>query len=419
MLKDQKGNVLEDNTKPSKPKQALDPQVASLMADVLSDNVAKQQVFGNSLALKNICPNNSATRCVHAGVKTGTTEYFNDAWTMGFTPDVVGGVWVGNNDNKPMNSAAANIAAPIWREYMNAVTSGAGTEAFAKAPGLKTVTLDKTTGRSVSAGTKTQTVDVFPSWYTAMGSSGSRSAQIDKISGKLATECTPELARETVYSSAILPEIVKTDNPDQYVKWLAALQKAGYSTSGGDLPTTPDDKHSCSDTLPTVNITGAIGGGPYNFNVQVTSGTFTANKLEVYFDDQIVSTQVIDGSGTYPVSCSTACAVAGGHTFRAVVTDTGLYKATDEQSVTVTYTGGPIFQGTSPAEGAQVNAGSVSFTWTTHPDASSYSLYVDDVLRGSTNGTSRSVILTPGNHTWYVRTNTGVTTNQISFKVKT
>ena len=62
------------------------------MADVLSDTNAKKYVFANDLVLKNICGNNSAKNCVHAGVKTGTTEHFNDAWTVGFTPDVTGAV---------------------------------------------------------------------------------------------------------------------------------------------------------------------------------------------------------------------------------------------------------------------------------------------------------------------------------------
>ena len=229
------------------------------MADVLSDNGAKQFVFGNELALRNVCVNNHATNCVHAGVKTGTTEHYNDAWTMGFTPDVVGGVWVGNNDNHPMSAAAADIAAPIWKAYMNTVLNGTPNEAFAKPADLKTVTLDKTTGRSVTAGTKTSTVDIFPSWYTPMGSVGGKSAQVDKISGKLATECTPDLAKDTVFSSAILPEITKAENPSQYQNWLTALQKAGYSTSGGDLPTDADNVHHCDDAKPVVVITGATG----------------------------------------------------------------------------------------------------------------------------------------------------------------
>jgi penicillin-binding protein 1A len=297
-LYDQKGQIMEDNSKPAKPKQALDPQVASLTADVLADQSAKIFAFGNDLLLKNYCGNNNATNCVHYGVKTGTTEHFNDAWTMGFTTDLVAGVWVGNNDNRPMNSAAADIAAPVWRTFMDSVLGGKANSAFVKAPGLKTVTLDKTTGRAVTAGTKDKVTDVFPSWYVPMAATSGKSAAVDTISGKLATDCTPPLAKSTVYSSAILPEITKSENAFQYQNWLSALVKAGYSTTGGDLPTDSDTAHSCSDTKPTVNISDALGGGPYSFNVQVASGTFTANKLEVYFDDQVISTRLSMGQAT-------------------------------------------------------------------------------------------------------------------------
>jgi membrane peptidoglycan carboxypeptidase len=416
LLKDQKGNILEDNTKPKKPKQALNPEVAGLMADVLSDNTAKQFVFGNELSLRNVCVNNRATNCVHAGVKTGTTEHYNDAWTMGFTPDIVGGVWVGNNDNHPMNSAAADVAAPIWKSFMNAVQNGTPNEAFARPATLKTVTLDKTTGRSVSAGTKTSTVDLFPSWYTPMGSAGGKSAQVDKVSGLLATDCTPALAKDTVFSSAILPEITKAENPSQYQNWLTALQHAGYSTSGGDLPTGVDNVHSCSDTQPVVAITGATGGGPYSFNVKVTSGTFTSNKLEVYFDDQIISTQVIDGSGSYPVSYSPT--VTGSHTFKAVVTDAGLYQGSDDQAVTVTNTSGTSasFKGVFPSEGAVVGSGPINFAWTIDPGATSYGLYVDDILKGTTNSIAKSVSgISAGDHTWYVKSDAGNNTILINF----
>ncbi|HEX3081991.1 MAG TPA: transglycosylase domain-containing protein [Candidatus Saccharimonadia bacterium] len=418
LLKDQKGNVLEDNTKPAKPKQALDPQVAGLMADILSDTNAKKFAFFNDLVVNNICGNNSSTNCVHMGVKTGTTENYRDAWTMAFTPDIVAGIWVGNNDNKAMNAAAADIAAPIYRSFMNAVIQGKPNQAFARPSGIKTVTLDKKTGRSVTAGTSDTTTDIFPSWYVPMSSVGGKSAQIDKVSGKLATECTPDLAKSTVYSSAILPEITKAENPDQYANWLAALQKAGYSTSGGDLPTDSDDVHHCNDSQPKANITGAIGGGPYDFNVEVTAGTFTPNKLEVYFDDQIISTQVINGAGSYEVTYSPT--VAGTHSFKAVVTDSGLYQGTDEQSVNVTNTSGQAaFEGQTPADGSQVNSGPITFAWSNDPGATTYTLYVDNIARGSTASTSKLVLgLAPGNHSWFVRTDTSDTTDTINFKIK-
>jgi penicillin-binding protein 1A len=50
--------------------------------------------------------------------KTGTTQEYNDAWTIGYTPSIVTGVWVGNNDNSPMTKPGVSLAGPIWHEFM-------------------------------------------------------------------------------------------------------------------------------------------------------------------------------------------------------------------------------------------------------------------------------------------------------------
>jgi membrane peptidoglycan carboxypeptidase len=416
---DQKGNVLLDNTKPAKPTQALDPQVSYLMANMLDDNNAKQYVFGNILAVNNNCGDNSDTNCVHIGVKTGTTDDVRDAWTIGFTKNIVAGVWAGNDNDAGMTLEASDISAPIWEDFMNAVIGGKPNSAWVAPPGIKTVTLDKKTGRSVTTATTEKTVDVFPSWYTPMTSANGQSAQIDKVSGLLATSCTPPLALESVYSSAILPEITYQQNPQQYDNWLAALRSAGYSTGGGEIPTGSDNVHSCSDTKPTATIVGANGGGPYNFTVNVTSGSpFTPDMLQVYFDDQIISTQQIDGAGSYPISYTPTA--TGNHNFKAIVTDTGLYTGEADQAVTVTSTGtGSSFVGTSPSSGSQNPPGLINFNWTSDPGASTYTLYIDNVARGTTGSTSASTnVLSSGSHVWYIETDTGDTTAPITFNVQ-
>jgi membrane peptidoglycan carboxypeptidase len=418
---DPKNNVLMDNTKPPKPAQALDPQVAYLINNMLDDNNAKQYIFGNLLALKNNCGDNESTNCVHVAVKTGTTDDVRDAWTIGYTKNLVAGVWAGNNDDSPMTLEAADIAAPIWEDFMNSQINGnpANAPAFVAPSGIKTVTLDKSTGREVTAGTTSKTTDIFPSWYVPMAATNGQTAEIDTISGLLATNCTPPLARQAVYSSAIQPEITEQQNPQQYQNWLVALQKAGYATNGTVLPTASDDVHHCSDVQPTVTISGADGGGPYNLSVQVTSGTFTANKLQVYFDDQIISTQTISGSGTYSVSYTPTA--TGSHTFKAVVTDAGLYQATATQAVDVTDSGSSGtqgFSGVSPSDGSQLSSGPVNFSWTTDSSATFYSLYVDGQLKATTTSTSRTVNnLGVGNHTWYVQDDQGNQTSPQSFQI--
>jgi len=98
----------------SEPKNetALDSQIARKINSILSDNQSRAPIFGinNSLYIsgKNVA------------AKTGTSQEFRDAWTIGYTPNIAVGVWAGNNDNRPMRSGAngISIAAPIWRNFM-------------------------------------------------------------------------------------------------------------------------------------------------------------------------------------------------------------------------------------------------------------------------------------------------------------
>lgn len=106
-----RGTVLEE--KSIKEKRALPENVAYIISNILADNNARALEFGlNS-------PLNIPGRTV--SVKTGTTDNKRDNWTIGYTPNLLTAVWVGNNDNSPMNPALASGitgAAPIWNKIM-------------------------------------------------------------------------------------------------------------------------------------------------------------------------------------------------------------------------------------------------------------------------------------------------------------
>lgn len=104
--------VLEDNSSDDG-KRVLSPAVAFMIDDILSDNKARTPAFGSNSLLK--------IEGKTVAVKTGTTDSKRDNWTFGFTPEYVVGVWVGNNNNSPMNQALASGitgAAPIWNRIM-------------------------------------------------------------------------------------------------------------------------------------------------------------------------------------------------------------------------------------------------------------------------------------------------------------
>lgn len=122
---DSDGNILEEYQ--NKPTQALSSEVAYMITNILTDNSARTPAFGPKSLL--IIPNKTVA------VKTGTTDSKRDNWTFGYTPKYVVGVWVGNNNNAPMNPALTSGvtgAAPIWNRIMTTITQSEENLAFTR-----------------------------------------------------------------------------------------------------------------------------------------------------------------------------------------------------------------------------------------------------------------------------------------------
>ena len=122
-IEDTKGTIIFESKVVTK--QVLDRNVALLISDVLTDNVARTPLWGaNSLV-------NFTTRDVAS--KTGSTNNLRDAWLMGYTPNLAVGTWVGNNDNKPMGGGLSGlIVTPMWREFFDFVLEKIPDEKFAQ-----------------------------------------------------------------------------------------------------------------------------------------------------------------------------------------------------------------------------------------------------------------------------------------------
>lgn len=94
--------------------QVVDPRIAFTITDVLGDNAARSAAFGSSSPLY--------TPGIGSSVKTGTTDNYRDNWTVGYTRNMVIGVWVGNSDGEPMiNSTGVTGAAPIWNSVITGI----------------------------------------------------------------------------------------------------------------------------------------------------------------------------------------------------------------------------------------------------------------------------------------------------------
>lgn len=132
---DSTGNVLEEYE--PRPTQAISPEIAYLITDILSDNNARTPAFGANSQL--IIAGHTVA------VKTGTSDNKRDNWTFGYTPDYVVGVWVGNPNNSPMNptlTSGVTGAAPIWHKIMTSLLAGKEDQAFARPSGIVEVRVD-------------------------------------------------------------------------------------------------------------------------------------------------------------------------------------------------------------------------------------------------------------------------------------
>lgn len=125
-ISDYTGKIIEQY-RPKTPIIALRDDIAWIMANILSDNAARTPAFGPNSSL--VIPGYTVA------VKTGTTNEKRDNWTAGYTPSYVAVVWVGNNDNSPMNpylTSGITGAAPIWHDIMVELLKGRADEQWLK-----------------------------------------------------------------------------------------------------------------------------------------------------------------------------------------------------------------------------------------------------------------------------------------------
>ncbi|MES2007205.1 MAG: transglycosylase domain-containing protein [Patescibacteria group bacterium] len=122
-IEDARGNIIEDNHE-QQGSQVLPAFAAQEISDILSDPVARAPLGENTLF-------NFGGQDV--AVKTGTTNDYRDAWTVGYSPNVVVGVWAGNNDNSSMVKRVSGfIVGPMWSEFMRYALTKVPAESFAR-----------------------------------------------------------------------------------------------------------------------------------------------------------------------------------------------------------------------------------------------------------------------------------------------
>ena len=156
-VEDWQGNVMEQ-FQPTRGRQVVSPVQAYMITSILSDNWARTPLQGPNSALLLSRPD---------AAKTGSTDDYKDSWTIGYTPDLAAGVWVGNTDNKPMKEVLGSMGAGrIWHSFMEDVHLGAPVEEFVPPPGIREYKVCLETGQAPTSDCDNVLTEVWPETYT-------------------------------------------------------------------------------------------------------------------------------------------------------------------------------------------------------------------------------------------------------------
>ena len=293
--------------------QVLDEQIAYSINDMLSDPSASY--FGNTHRLTNF----------KSAIKTGTTNNQENGWFMGYTPHIVFGMWAGHHENKSMVTFTETILGTAWRQFMTKAHADKPKKEWNRPATMKRVCINTVTGYATNAG---GVCDYFPSRYNPKFPNNSIRATIDSVSGKLATECTPERAKQSVSGGGIASELPSSD--PLYNNWITPV-RAQYGVTGGAIPTEKDDIHSCDPAdKPTVSIDEPIknADGTYTISANVAKGKYPLQSISFSINGTPAPGGSFDITNSQKVSFTYTPPTPGVSSISANVIDSVLYDAT-------------------------------------------------------------------------------------------
>ncbi len=296
--------------KKSKGEQAVRPDAAYIVADMISDPNAsylsrKTHIFNNW----------------RFGVKTGTTNDGKDGLMMSFSTKYAAGVWVGyHNRQRVMSGFMETMTQPIISNWMNQAHTGLQPVERKRPSGVKTLPAYVVRSHvGVASVEPSPSTDIFPSWYQPK-KVATKSEVIDIVSNKLATNCTPDRAKKTVNNAAV-----------------GSFSSDTFVNGGNSTGTDKDDIHKCGDARPTIDgiTVDDNGGGVYKISVQYSPGThpLTSDKfpfnISVSVDGK--SLKLLKKTGGYSTFQYTTNS-DGSKTISVQVTDSVLYGAQAAES---------------------------------------------------------------------------------------
>jgi len=395
-IEDSSGKILEEKTPSKNKNRVLDENISYEISSILSDNNAKIRGYGS---LRSIFDNPNHPYAV----KTGTTSDFRDGWTVGYTPSLVAGVWVGNNDNSAMDNGYGSLAAsPIWRAFMDRALEGTGREEFSRPGSIKDGTIDKLSNK-ISSGGSNAVKDIFAPWQMPTEKGGYTKVKIDKLTGQRAKDGCPEQYVEEktfidIHSER--PEVANWENPVR-----------AWASSQGLINPPPQGNATCAaldgTNRPTISITSPV-------NNETVSGTRTIKTsvsaplgvklVEFYIDNVNIGST---SSSPYQFSYNFKNLSSGNHNIKVKIVDSANLSA--ESSITVNVTDDT----TPPDNVTNFNtvggAGHILLTWTnpSNPDFSHLKIYrstssltLGSLIQDNFTGSSFNDTVGPGTY-WY------------------
>lgn len=175
---------------PAAPQGVVDPGLAYLITDILGDDEARAETFGRNSPLKLSRP---------SAAKTGTTDDYRDSWVIGYTPDLVAGVWVGNSDGSPMKDIqSAASAGLVWHNFMESALANVPARPFPRPADVVQQEVCKLSGLQPTPECPERVQALFtPANLPSRPDDLYRRVEVCKVNGKLSFDLVPANARET------------------------------------------------------------------------------------------------------------------------------------------------------------------------------------------------------------------------------
>ena len=432
-ITDKDGNIRYES-KPQPATQVVDERVAAQVTSVLSDVSARpneywQQILsvpGTQAAAKT----GTSNKCLERDQKNGCTlRRPESVWTIGYTPSLVTGVWVGNATSQSLFEKADGLttAAPIWHDMMaSAQKYVANAQTTFPVPSrMVTPQISKLSGKLASQCTpiEMRTSDIFLEERVPTEEDTScEQLEVDRVTGLLSSPaCPPDAVEQGSFFKPV------SESPTRWPLWESAVQewakkqdeawKATETHSGSQLPLPLAPTETCDPSLtpgrnqkPSLTILspGSGGGVPYPAfapKLQIQSSS-AVREVKYEIDGKVVAT-VSEAPFTSAIRVPRTISEEGTHTLTVTITDQ--YFNTAEDSVQFRFesdSGGPSISIVKPTNGSQLAQGTtikIQANVTDSGGVDRVQFFIDDQLittkRAEPYDADYSVSADPGSHT--------------------